>query len=74
MMHLHKKLTNKTEEGKGGLSVDMIVPKLLCDVNHRIKAMEKPVFALAALSNHLYICKNVDVLRVKRNIGWYVRG
>ena len=63
-----KILTNKIEEGKGGLPVDMIAPKFLCDINHRIKAMAKPIFTLAALSNHLSICKNIDVLKVKRNI------
>lgn len=28
-----KILTNKNEEGKGGLPVDMIAPKFVCDVN-----------------------------------------
>ena len=69
-----KILTNKIEESKGGLPVDMIALTFLCDINHRIKAMTKPFFNLAALPNRLSICNNVDAIIVKRNIGWHIRG
>ena len=35
--------------------------------------MAKPFFALAPLSNRLSIATKLDAMRIKRNIGWYVR-
>ena len=51
----------------------MTAPQFLCDVGHRIKCMAKPFFSLANLSNRLSTCTKIDAMRVKRNIGWYVR-
>lgn len=51
----------------------MLRPKFICDINHRIKCMAKPLFALSSLSKRHCICSNVDSLRVKRIIGWCVR-
>lgn len=49
-------------------------PQFLCDINHRIKVMAKPFFALAGLSKRLSTCTKLNAIQIKRNIGWYVRG
>lgn len=67
-----KTLRCKIEDG-GDLPDNMKEPIFLRDVNHHIKCMAKPFFALAALSNRLSIATKLDALRIKRNIGWYVR-
>lgn len=64
----------RSEDGNGGLPTDIPESVFLCDINHGIKAMAKTFFPLAALSNRLSIYTNMDSLRVKCNIGWYVRG
>lgn len=58
-----KILTNKTDNGNGCIPIDMTPPEFLCDFNHRIKAMVNPFLAFSQF-----------LLRIKQNIGWYVRG
>lgn len=67
-------LQNIGEDTNGGLFTEILELTFLCDINHHIKVMAKPLFALAALSNRLSIYTKINSLGVKRNIGWYLRG
>ena len=69
-----KILTHEEGNNKGELPPSMRPPQFLCDVNHRIKVMAKPFFALAGLSKRMSTCSKLDAIRIKRNLGWYIRG
>ena len=65
-------LVKKTDKNKGQLPDDYPGDIIFwADVNHRVKCMVKPLFALAQLSDSLSCCKKDDCLRIKRNFGWY---
>ena len=67
-------LKHKDGTNKGELPDSMTPPEFLCDINHRVKVMAKPFFALASLPKRLSTCTKLDAIRIKRNIGWYIRG
>merc|ERR1712115_623384 len=46
-------------------------PTFWADVNHRIKCMVKPLFALSGVPDSISECTMNDCLRIKRNFGWY---
>ena len=65
-------LVKKTDKNKGQLPDNYPSDVIFwADVNHRVKCMVKPLFALAQLSDTLSCCKKDDGLRIKRNFGWY---
>ena len=57
-------LVIKTDKNKGHVPNDYPVKVLFwADVNHRVKCMVKPLFALAQLSQRISECKKDDALR-----------
>ena len=48
-------------------------PIFLADLNHRIKVLSKPIFALASLGKRTSTCSKGDALRLKRNFAWYFK-
>ena len=65
----HKSPTHKT----GSLPDIMPPPGWLADPSHRCKIVARPIFALAALSNDISDCSNVDAYRIKKYWGYVVK-
>ena len=63
-------LTKQSENNKGKLPKDYpFAIDFWADVNHRVKVLVKPIFALDQLSNEVSICQKTDSLRIKHNFG-----
>jgi len=65
-------LVKPEDKNKGKLP--LIYPKDIifwADINHWIKYMVIPLFALAQVPNSISSCTKGDALCIKRNFGWY---
>ena len=63
-------LSLTSNNAKGKLPEECLdQPTFWADINHRIKCMVKPLFALAGVSDSISECNMNDFLRIKRNFG-----
>jgi len=58
---------------KGELPKEIPEPKFYADPNHRIKLIGKKVYKLAAMPKSKSIMTKADAMRIKRNMGYFVR-